>query len=461
MPRDRVRNLCSRRAIATVASVFVLLGILAGQEATADPEQLTIFPHPYSRFWISGQVNLIFQAHGDFPAAYSGQNSLKSTGERALSRTATLYTGLRIGGSTEMILDVESTSGHGLSDALGLAGFTNVDVVRNPDLGARPYIARVMLHQTIAFSSNKTESRQNPFSLSNMVPTRRIEFRVGKMSLADFFDANAVGSDSHLQFTNWTTVNNGAYDYAADTRGYTYGMMIEYQQPRFGARFGEMLMPKVANGINLDWDLLRAHSENAEFEFRPSWVHSKATTIRVLSYRNTANMGNYREAVNAFLQGIDPKPDIIAHRHQGNVSYGVGLNGDQELRAHFRAFVRAGWNEGAHESFAYTEVNNTASFGLDASGQLWHRNYDRIGSAFVTNGLSADHAEYLRLGGRGFLLGDGNLRYERENIWETYYTLHIWRGIFTSAQIQFLANPGYNADRGPVWVPGIRMHVDF
>ncbi len=450
-----------KNLIAIAALFFSLLGAIAAQETPDDKPQVTIFPHGDSHFWISGQINFILQGHGRFPALYSGPNSLKNTSEHALSRALTLYTGVEVRRGTELLFDVEDLSGHGISDALGLGGFTNLDVVRNPDLGPKPYIARIMLHQTIALSRDQSEQEPTPFSISRMVPTKRLEIRIGKLSTVDFFDTNSVGSDSHLQFTNWTIVNNGAYDYAADTRGYTYGAIVEYQQPRFAARVGEMLMPKVANGINLDWNLLRAHSENAELEFRLSWLGSKATTIRALSYWNTANMGDYREAIAAFLRGIDPKPDITAHRHQGSLKYGFGFNFEQELPQHLRAFARAGWNEGRHESFAYTEVDNTFSFGIDVAGERGQRKLDKVGSAFAMNGLSSDHAEYLRLGGRGFLLGDGNLRYGRENIWETYYTVHIWRGVFASAQLQFISNPGYNQDRGPVWVPGTRLHVDF
>ena len=450
-----------KNLIASAALFFSLLGAIAAQETPDDKPQVTIFPHGDSHFSISGQINFILQGHRRFPALYSGPNSLKNTSEHALSRALTLYTGVEVRRGTELLFNVEDLSGHGISDALGLGGFTNLDVVRNPDLGPKPYIARIMLHQTIALSRDQSEQEPTPFSISRMVPTKRLEIRIGKLSTVDFFDTNSVGSDSHLQFTNWTIVNNGAYDYAADTRGYTYGAIVEYQQPRFAARVGEMLMPKVANGINLDWNLLRAHSENAELEFRPSWLGSKATTIRALSYWNTADMGDYREAIADFLRGIDAKPDITAHRHQGSLKYGFGFNFEQELPQHFQAFARAGWNEGRHESFAYTEVDNTFSFGIDVAGERWQRKLDKVGSAFAMNGLSSDHAEYLRLGGRGFLLGDGNLRYGRENIWETYYTVHIWRGVFASAQLQFISNPGYNQDRGPVWVPGTRLHVDF
>jgi high affinity Mn2+ porin len=448
-------------ALLIALLVFFPPALMAQTQPDEPPPQVTVFPHPEGRFWVSGQINLIFQGHGDFPAAYSGPNSLSDKAEHAMSRVFTLFTGVAIAKRTELLFDVESAGGRGISDALGLAGFTNVDVVRNPELGAKPYIARIMLHQTFALSSEQTDQERTPFGFAKSVPKRRLEVRIGKLSTADFFDTNSVGGDSHLQFTNWTIVNSGAYDYAADTRGYTYGAMIEYQQPGFGVRFGEMLMPKVANGIDLDWNLRRAHAENLEFEFRPSLLKGKATTIRGLSYWNTANLGDYREAIAAFKNGTDPKPDIEAHRHQGSLKYGFGLNAEQELPAHFRAFIRTGWNEGRHESFAYTEVNNTVSFGFDLAGDRWRRKLDKIGSAFVSNGLSAEHAQYLQLGGEGFLLGDGTLRYGREEIWESYYTAHIWRGVFASGQVQFVANPGFNQDRGPVWVPGVRLHVDF
>jgi hypothetical protein len=446
-------------------TAFLSSTLLSQAQDTGAPQPsdapATIFPHTAERFWLSGQMNFIIQAHSDFPARYSGPDSLKNTGEHALSRVFTLYSGLNLARNSELLFDAETTGGRGISDALGLAGFTNVDVVRNPDLGPKPYIARFMLHQIVPLSNDQEEEERTPFSYAKELPKKRIEIRAGKFSAADFFDTNPVGSDSHLQFTNWTTVNNGAYDYAADTRGYTYGVIVDYEQPHMGVRFGEMLMPKVANGIDLDWDVRRAHAENIEFVFRPTVFRSKSTGLKVLSYANTANMGVYREAIAAFKSGADATPDITEHRHQGELKYGFGFNADQELPAHFRAFLRAGWNEGRHESFAYTEVNNTASVGVDLAGVRWHRTLDKIGSAFVTNGISAEHAEYLQLGGRGFLLGDGSLRYGRETIWETYYTSHLWRGLFASAQIQFISNPGYNQDRGPVWVPGLRLHVEF
>ncbi len=422
----------------------------------------TVFPHSSTtRWWVSGQINVVFQAHPDFHALYSGQNSLLARAEHATSRVLTLYTGYQLSKHTEALFDLESAGGRGISDALGMAGFTNVDVVRNPSLGSAPYIARLMVHQVFALSAKEEDAERTSTSLLTKLPERRFELRAGKMSLADYFDVNSVGSDSHLQFLNWTAVNNGAYDYAADTRGYTVAAMAEYHDHNWSARFAEALMPKVANGPNLDFNLLRARSENIELEFRPELQKEKKAAIRMLSFINHANMGSYREAVQAFLTGTDPQPDITDHRKHGRVKYGFGLNAEQEITKTIRVFGRLGWNEGQNESFAYTEVDQAVEVGADWRLDRWRRSSDKIGIAFITNGISRRHQLYLALGGNGFLLGDGRLTYGREDIIETYYNAHLWRGAFLSPELQWAAHPGYNKDRGPVIVPGLRLHVEL
>ena len=452
----------------SVLSIVLLMPVLVVASVTSAAAQsapdvpaagaTTMFPHPDdSRWWLSGQVNLISQTHGRFTSPYEGDNSLRPNPEQALSRLWTIYTGVKLPGHTELLFDIESAGGRGLSDALGLAGFTNLDVVRNPTLGSAPYIARAMVHTTIPLSSEMVDATPNAFALAAHVPARRIEIRAGKLGMADFFDVNAVGSDSHLQFTNWTVDNNGAYDYAADTRGYTYAAIVEYDTPRWSLRFGEALMPTVANGIDMDWHISRARAENLELELRPA----SGLAVRLLGYANHANMGSYDEAIQGFLSGRDARPDVVAHRAQGRVKTGVGVNTEYTFPRLVRVFARAGWNEGHNESFAYTEVNNSVQAGGDLSGGLWSRSQDRLGVAVVSNGLSAPHREYLALGGQGFLLGDGTLRYGREDIVETYYTAHLWRGLSASGGLQYIDHPGYNRDRGPVLVEMLRVHLDF
>jgi hypothetical protein len=430
-----------------------------------------MFPHSNTaRYFISGQANIIFQAHGPFHSPYEGPNSLLPRGEYKTSLVGTLFMGFELlrnpSHHLDAIYDEESAAGRGISEALGLAGFTNLDVVRNPNLGPIPYLARAQLHQTIGLSSKMVEADRGPFSLATETPERRIELRVGKMGLPDTFDLNNVGTDSHLQFLNWTTDNNGAWDYAADTRGYTYGAIAEYDDKSISARYGVALMPKIANDIDLDWDLRRASGQNMEVEWRhgllgPLLNPDRKGVVRVLSYVNHAHMGLYRAANKAYLAGTDSTPDITKHETYGAVKYGFGLNLEQELTANLRVFGRFGWNEGQHESFAYTEVDQTFEFGGDYAGNRWHRENDKVGLVFVSNAIKRDHQAYLKLGGLGFLLGDGNLNYAREDILEGYYNLHTWRGLFYALDAQFIDHPGYNQDRGPVLVESVRMHVDF
>ena len=433
-----------------------------GQQANApdshDPE--TFFPHPDKRYWVSGQINFIFQTNPPFDAAYSGTNSFRNRYEKATSRVMTLFTGLKLNDSTELLVDVEETGGRGLSDALGLAGFVNLDVVRNPDLGQAPYLARAMVHKVFALSKDKVEVDRGPLSGFTQLPARRIEFRFGKFSLADFFDLNTVGTDSHFQFLNWTIDNNGAWDYAADTRGYTVGAIVAYESPGWGFHFAEALMPTVANGIDLQWNLRRARAENFEFILHRGLV-SKNGVIRLLAYNNTANMGIYRIANQNFLAGLTPTPEITAHPLQVTGKYGFALNIEQQLTPWVSAYGRFGWNNGKTESYAYTEVDQSVQLGLGAYGNRWKRKFDRAGIAFVSNAIKRDHQQYLALGGLGFLLGDGGLTYGRENIFESYYTAHVWKGLYLGPDVQHINNPGYNRARGPVFVGGLRVHLEF
>ncbi len=439
----------------------------SSHEEQASPSPvLTMFPHSATaRYWISGQENTIFQAHPAFHSSYQGPNSLVRRGEYKTSLLGTLYLGYQphrsLRYNTDLILDLESAGGRGISQALGLAGFTNLDVVRNPNLGSKPYLARYEISQTIGLSDEMTEAARGPFSLAPQVPVRRFTLRIGKMGLSDFFDINSVGSDSHLQFTNWTVDNNGAWDYAADTRGYTTGGILDYEDRSWGIRYGFAAMPTVANGIALDWAFSRAHAQNVEFELRRSLVPQRHGTVRLLYYANTAHMGLYREAVNAYLNGTETTPSILRHEHPGALKYGFGFNHEQEISDRLRIFSRFGWNEGQHESFAYTEVDQTIEAGGDYTGGQWGRPEDRLGVAFVSNAIKKDHQNYLRLGGLGFLLGDGSLNYGREDIVESYYNLHAWRGLFYALGLTHINHPGYNRDRGPVWVPSVRMHLDF
>ncbi len=432
---------------------------LADPPPDASPE--TMFPHfKNTRFWLSGQANFVFQTHPDFPALYSGAHSLSPNYEKATSRVMTLYTGVRLNNSTEVLVDIEEAGGAALTYGFGLAGNTDLDIVRNPSLSKAPYVGRALIHKVFALSKDKVENQRSYLSLFDELPRRRLEIRFGKFSLPDFFDINSVGSDTHLQFLNWTTDNNGAWDYAADTRGYTVGFTADFEDRNWGFRFSEALMPKIANGIDLVWRPWQVHAENFEYELRHGVIPKKAGVVRLLAYTNSANMGIYRDQV-IQAAAAHTTPDITAHPWNITRKYGFGINLEQSLTQYLTAFARFGWDNGATESFAYTEVDQTFAEGVGANGAWWHRRQDRAGVAFISNAIKKDHQNYLNAGGLGFLLGDGHLNYGRENIVETYYTVHVWRGIYLAPGVQHITNPGYNRDRGPVLVPTFRAHFEF
>ena len=457
--------------IPDMAPLFAYAPQNPGSNSSAGPlppsaSDVTYFPHPEDvPYWISGQANIIFQAHGGFHSPYSGPHSFLGGGEYKTSLLGTVLTGyawhMNRRYSTDFIVDVESAGGRGLSEALGLAGFTNLDVVRNPNLSVLPYLARGEIHQVIGFTSEMVQAARGPLSLSSQLPARRLEIRVGKMSLPDQFDVNSVGSDSHLQFMNWTVDNDGAWDYAADTRGYSVGGLIEYDSPLWAFRYGIFAMPTVANGISLDWAFSRAHGQNWEFDLYKSLVHGRPGVSRILAYANNAHMGDYRKSVQDYFAGLTPTPEITYTERFGALKYGFGWNDEQDITDHLRLYSRVGWNEGQHESFAYTEDDQTVAVGGDYDGGQWGRPVDKIGLTFVSNAIKKDHQNYLHYGGLGFLLGDGNLSYGREQITEGYYNLHAWKGMYYALDEQFIDHPGYNRARGPVWVESVRAHIDF
>lgn len=456
---------CLLLCVAVPRAAPQLPDVTATQHPQAQPPTAvptTVFPHlAQGRFWISGQANIIFQANPPFPAKYSGPNSFQSRYNKATGSVITLYTGMRLGRSTEILADTEEAAGLGLSSALGIAGFTDLDAVRDPTLSDAPYLARLMIHHVFALSYEKNSADRGPLSVFSELPARRLELRAGRFAITDFFDVNSVGSDSHLQFMNWSIDQNGAYDFTADSRGYTWGLMAEYQCPAWGLRFAEALMPGPQNGGPLVWNLRHANTSNTEFELHRFFLKKQPGMIRLLSYVNHANMGIYQYAIDQYLAGKTPAPEIDDHPFQVTTKYGFGVNVEQNLTASAILYGRFGWNNGKTESWSFTEIDQTVSGGIGLLGHLWKRNNDRAGLAFASNAISSVHARYLALGGLGFVLGDGALKYARENLLETYYTAHIWRGFYAAPDLQYIVNPGFNQARGPVIVSSFRLHTEF
>lgn len=406
---------------------------------------------------MSAQANSILQTQPGFHSPYAGDNSFLPSDHAQISFVGTLFAGYEVTPLTAIVVTGESAAGGGLSTALGIAGFTNLDVVRNPTLGSAPYVGRAFIDQIIPLGGDTIAVERTPLAILRKRARRRIEIRAGRTATADYFDVNTIGSDSHFQFMNWSVDNNGAYDYAADTRGYTWGGVIEYAAPLWALRYGMMLMPTTANGSVFDTDLAHARGENLELELHEH-IAGHPGIIRLLAFWNHAKMGRYDDANTPVRQHILDVADIIPTRLAGRVKYGFGVNLEQELTEKLHVFARLGWNEGQYESFAYTEIDNTVLAGFDLR---LRGGADKLGVAAVTNGLSRAHKEYLQLGGKGFILGDGQLHYGREDILEAYYTARAYRGVFPALDVQVIAHPGYNTDRGPVVVGSMRLHVEI
>jgi high affinity Mn2+ porin len=254
---------------------------------------------------------------------------------------------------------------------------------------------------------------------------------------------------------NWGFMDNLAWDYAADTRGYTVGALLDYHDVNWSLRIASVLVPTEANGPDLNWDYSEANGNNIELECR-FHLGILPGTIRALGYLNRADMGSYAEVLSTPSDNMD-----ITKTRDYRDKYGFGLNVEQKLSDNIGLFSRLGWNDGATETWAFTEVDRTGSLGLSFAGAAWSRPSDTAGLAVLVNGLSPEHEEYLAAGGYGFIIGDGALNYQAEEIAEAYYLYKPWDVFSVTADFQYVQNPAYNAERGPVYIGALRLHFEL
>jgi high affinity Mn2+ porin len=420
--------------------------------------------HPWFPRLLGAQFTYIGQDMPPFHASYSGPNSLTNRGDAQGTHTYGLYFGSQATSRLQLYLDFEMARGAGLSHATGLAGLTDGDVIRqgSVDLGQGPYLARAYARYVFPLGPGRDTVDRAQDQLPGTQPTTRIEIKAGKWALNDDLDVNRYAGSTRYQFMDWALWQNTAWDYAADTRGYTNGGLIGYVSPRWELRVAVAQMPTRANGNVFDGDIPHAHALNAELTLRPN---TTGTVLRFLAFDNHGRMGIYREAID-IARARDTTPDIVADDRRGRTKYGFGFNAEQPLAdsGNTGLFLRLGWNDGKTEDFVFTEADRALSGGLQLAGAAWHRPQDRLGIGGVVHGLSEDHRDYLAAGGLGFLLGDGKLlRYGTENIIELYYRLEVPFLTFAqiSPAIQHIDHPGYNEDRGPVYVYSLRVNLHY
>lgn len=408
------------------------------------------------------QFTGILQGHAAFDAPYAGQNSLDSASEKAFSVTSTFYLGRRLWRNGELYFNPEIAGGKGISSALGIAGFTNGECFRIGDPSPALYLARLFLRQHFAIGDEKDWQEPGGNRLGGWIPRQRVTLTAGKFSIDDVFDANSYSHDPRTQFMNWSLMSDGAWDYPANTRGYTWGFIAEYVRPGWAARLSGTMLPKAANGGVFDQQIDKAHGESLELEHNWGNDEQHKGVVRVLAFRNLSRAANYQEVVQAFYNGTDSSLNVNTRTTYGGKKYGFGINAEQALGEHLGVFARAGWNDGHTATWVFTEIDENAQAGVQLDGGWWKRKEDVFGAAISVNGISKDHREFLDAGGYGFIIGDGKLpHYGEEEIFETYYAAQLAGNLWLSADYQFVDHPAYNKDRGPVKVWAVRAHVAF
>jgi len=353
------------------------------------------------------QSTVTTQYHPAFHAKYSGLNSLDHFDESTISVTSTIFLGARLWKGAQAYFNPELSGGTGFSQTRGVAGFPNGEVYRVSDPTPHIYIARLYLRQLIALSDNKVFKTDDLNQLAVREPDSYLCIIAGKFSIMDFFDINAYSHEPRTQFYNWALMGNGAWDYPANTRGYTYGLVVELVKKTWAIRYGLVMIPTTPNGSRMDFNIWRSNSSALEFQ-KSYKMGRQSGIIRIMGFFTQAQMGNYQDAMN-LGKAHDTIPILDSSRAFGHTKYGFGINVEHTISRNIGLFLRGSWNDGHNETFVFTEIDRALSLGISLSGLLWKMKDDNLGLAFLVNGLSADHKNFLKAGGYGFIIGDGSL----------------------------------------------------
>ena len=468
-PGDRCRlNMLAIRALCFATSLVAetpdkALALTEGPQS--QPEGVT------KEDWsIHAQNTDIVQGDPGFPAKYSGPASLKNGSQGQETVTVDLMLGVRLWSGGEFHVDGLMWQGYGLSQTHGVEGFPNGDAYKAGTQIPNYNAARLFIRQTIGLGGEQEEVPDDPLKLAGKQAISRLTFTVGRFSPLDICDNNTYAHDPHTQFMNWAMMGNLTWDYGQDTIGYTTGLAVELNQPEWSLRYGFFQMPADKNGFSAedrflmwpskgaDGPLLRSWAMMVEFERRYS-VNSHPGAIRFMAWLNEANMASY-EAATAILRAEGPGADISAARSY-RYKYGFGLNWEQEVAKNVGLFSRQGWNDGHEEAWTFTDANWSASLGVSVKGEAWLRPGDSFGFAGIVSGASSSNQKFLAAGGLDMLDGDGSLNYGWEKILETYYDFQICKNVHVALDCQFIANPAFNRDRGPLFVFGARLHWEM
>jgi high affinity Mn2+ porin len=412
------------------------------------------------------QLTIINQTHSGFKAKYSGTNSLADTVEpSATSVTTTLFLGRRLWKNAYFFFNPELSGGAGLSYAVGVAGALNGETYRIGNPSPSISVARAYLQQIIPLGGPGLDDVADAANqVEGKIPSRRLTIIIGKFSMADFYDKSTFSHDPRSQFLNWALMSNGAWDYPANTKGYTEGLQLEWAVPGWSIRVSSVAEPRIANHSTMEYVFGKSASETGEIEHDYS-IGKQPGALRLLFSYTDSRAPSYKAGLAALADNDTTLLKIISGNGEnpgfGGHKTAVCLSAEQAITDNIAFFGRAGWNDGKYATWAFTEIDQTLSAGFSFKGARWGRDGDVGGVAGVINGISADHRAFLKVGGYGFIIGDGYLNYGHEEILETYYNAKLFPAVFVTADYEFVNHPGYNKDRGPVHVFAIRGHFEF
>lgn len=405
---------------------------------------------------VHGQATFIDQYHPAFRSPFRGPNSLDPGSRGNETFNATLYAGARPWDGAELWINGEIDQGFGLSDTLGVAAFTNGQGSKVGE--AVPYfrLHRLFFRQTFDLGGVDEEVDGAANQLSGSRTHDNLVITAGKFSAVDIFDTNSNAHDPANDFLNWAVIDMGAYDYAADAWGYSYGVAAEWTTGDWTLRGGFFDLSRIPNGTELTRGFGQ-YQLDAELEHRFQ-LFGRNGKVKLLGFASRGNFGAYKDAVAA--AGFQPA-DIVAVRRP-SFRPGMSVNLEQGISDDVGAFLRMGLSDGSHEADEFTDIDNSVAAGLSLKGESWGRGDDAVGLAFESAGVSRAAQAFLAAGGLGILVGDGQLpHYDRENVVEIYYSAALFKGVALTADYQFVANPAYNPDRGPLSVLGLRLHGQF
>lgn len=441
----------------------LILSSFCGAAAATDPEppvQADASPETWN---LHAQTTYIRQFKSSLNSPYAGANSLSPGRENSYSFTATVFAGLRLAPQTELYFNPEFVQGVPLSRLTGLGGLTNSELQKTGGPNLIGYRARLFVRQTWGLGGGSDAVGSSANQLGGSYDKRRVTLTVGNLAVSDLFDGSRYAHDGRTQFMNWALLTHGAYDFAADSRGYSWGGALEYRNgDDWSLRAGRFAMPIESNGLKLDHHLLSRYGDQIEFEHHHT-IDGRDGTVRLLGFRNVARMGGFQDALDDAAQN-GTAPDVAPVRMR-RTKVGAGINVEQQIADGVGAFARLAANDGRSETYAFAEIDRSFSVGTVVTGGRWGRADDAVGLAYAQNQLSPSHRDFLAAGGYGFFVGDGRLTYKPESIAEVYYRAGFRGPLRLQSALtlgfQFIRNPGYNADRGPVRTVSARLHTEF